>query len=46
MSTMHGPRKDKKYRDDNYRNFFRFAIALVVMLVLVGISYLVNGAPA
>ena len=43
MSTMHGPRKDKNYREQNYRTFFKFAIALGVMIVLVAIAYLVEG---
>lgn len=45
MSIMHGPRKDKKYRDDNYKTFFKFAIALVVMIILVSIAFIVEGVP-
>lgn len=44
MSTMHGPRKDKKYRDQNYRTFFKFAIALAVMIVLCTIANLSGAA--
>lgn len=44
MSTLHGPRKDKKSREENYRTFYKFAIALAVMLVLVGIANLVGAA--
>ena len=46
MKKMHGPRKDKKYRDQQYEYFFKFAIALVVMIILCTIAYFVEGAPA
>ncbi len=45
MSRMSGPRKDKEYRDKQYRDFFKFAIALGVMIVLVAIAFLVKGVP-
>lgn len=44
MSKMHGPDNSKERREENYRTFYKFAIALVVMLVLVGIANLVGGA--
>lgn len=43
MSTMHGPRKDKEYREYQYRTFFKFAIALGVMIVLVVIANVITG---
>ncbi len=44
MSIMHGPRKGKKYKEEQYRTFIKFAIALVVMIVLCTIAYFVEGA--
>ncbi len=46
MSVMHGPRKGKKYRKKQYEMFAKFAIALLVMVVLCTIAFLVEGAPA
>lgn len=46
MSLMHGPRDDKEYRKKQYKDFYRFAIALGVMIVLVAIAFAVKGMPA
>lgn len=46
MSTMHGPRKDKKSRDENYRTFFKCAIGLAVLVVLSLIATFVTGGGA
>jgi hypothetical protein len=42
MSVMHGPRHDKEYREKQYRLFFKFAIALGIMIVLVAIANIVG----
>lgn len=46
MSTLHGPRKNKEYREKQYKDFYKFAIALGIMIVLVIIAFIVEGAPA
>lgn len=46
MSVMHGPRKDKEYREKQYRTFIKFAIALAVMVVLCIIANIIEGVPA
>ena len=43
MSIMHGPRKGKKYQQEQYKMFIKFAIALVVMIVLCTIAYIIEG---
>lgn len=43
MSAMHGPRKDKKSREENYKLFFKCAIALVILIVLSAVARLATG---
>ena len=43
MSIQHGPKRSKKSREEDYRTFFKFAIALGVMIVLVTIANIVVG---
>ena len=43
MSTMHGPRKDKKSREENYRMFFKCAIALGILITLSVIAQISTG---
>lgn len=43
MSTLHGPRKDKKSREENYQTFFKCAIALVILVALSLIATFVTG---
>ena len=44
MSNMNGTRKGKKEREYQYKTFFKFAIALVVMIVLWLIARVLQGA--
>ncbi len=46
MSVMHGPRKGKKHQQKQYEYFAKFAIALLVMIVLCTIAFIVEGPPA
>ena len=39
MSVMHGPRKDKEYREQQYKLAIKSGIAL---LILVGLSFVAN----
>ena len=43
MSTMHGPRKDKKSREENYQMFFKCAIALGILITLSVIAQIATG---
>lgn len=43
MSTLHGPRKDKKTREENYRMFFKCAIALGILIVLSLVATFITG---
>lgn len=43
MSTMHGPRKDKESREENYKTFAKCGIALVILIALSLIAQVITG---